>query len=216
LKHVLVPASVENFSPHRSISGLTGVLKRSIDCVLAAAGLIVLAPLFAVIAALVRVADGGPIFYRQTRVGFCGCPFTIIKFRTMIQDAERDLGPIWAVPHDPRCTRIGYYLRRLGLDELPQLWNVLRGEMSLVGPRPERPEFTSEFSSELTEYDVRQAVQPGLTGYAQVHGWRGYTSLEERLRHDLYYIRNWSLALDAYILAITLIRGWSERTRNGV
>jgi exopolysaccharide biosynthesis polyprenyl glycosylphosphotransferase len=206
----------DSCSPHRSISGITGTLKRSIDCILAGAGLIILAPLLAVIAAVVRLTDGGPIFYRQTRVGFCGCPFTIIKFRTMAEDAERHLGPIWAVPHDPRCTRIGYYLRRLGLDELPQLWNVLRGDMSLVGPRPERPEFTGEFGRELPEYSGRQIVQPGLTGYAQVHGWRGYTSLEQRLRHDLYYINNWSFGLDVYILLMTIIRGWSERTRNGV
>lgn len=133
----------------------------------------------------------------------------------MHAQAERDLGPIFSVPHDPRCTRAGYYLRRLGLDELPQLLNILRGDMSFVGPRPERPEFTQEFCQEYPEYELRQSVQPGLTGYAQIHGWRGYTSLEERLRHDLYYIRNWSLALDVYIFFMTVLRGCSERTRAG-
>ena len=103
----------------------------------------------------------------------------MIKFRTMREDAERHLGAIWSVPQDPRCTKLGYYLRRSGLDELPQLWNVLRGEMSIVGPRPERPEFTREFRKEHRNYDVRHVVRGGLTGYAQVHGWRGFTSLEE-------------------------------------
>jgi lipopolysaccharide/colanic/teichoic acid biosynthesis glycosyltransferase len=131
----------------------------------------------------------------------------------MHEDAELDLGAIWAVPGDPRCTRIGYYLRRFGLDELPQLWNVLRGEMSLVGPRPERPEFTREFRKEHCGYDIRHEVRGGITGYAQIHGWRGYTSIEERLRHDIYYVRNWSIALDAYIVVMTLFRGWSEKTQ---
>lgn len=191
-------------------------MKRAMDCVVAAAALILLAPLLALIAVIVRAADGGAVFYRQTRVGFRGQVFTIYKFRTMNPDAERDLGPVWSVPHDPRCTRIGYYLRRLGFDELPQLWNILRGEMSFVGPRPERPCFTSEFREQYPDYDVRHRVQPGLTGYAQIHGWRGLTSLDERLRHDLYYVENWSLALDAYIFCMTALRGWSERTRSGI
>jgi lipopolysaccharide/colanic/teichoic acid biosynthesis glycosyltransferase len=170
----------------------------------------------AAIALVVRAQDGGAVFYRQTRVGLDGRPFTIIKFRSMHEDAEQDLGPVWSVPHDPRCTRFGYYLRRSGFDELPQLWNILRGEMSLVGPRPERPGFTREFCKEYNEYDIRLTVQPGLTGYAQAYGWRGYTSLEERLRHDLYYVNNWSVALDIYILLMTPLRLCSERTRTGV
>jgi lipopolysaccharide/colanic/teichoic acid biosynthesis glycosyltransferase len=186
------------------------------DCFVAVIALILLAPVFAAIAIIIKAADGGAIFYRQIRVGLQGRHFTIIKFRTMNEDAERDLGPIWSVPRDPRCTRPGYYLRRLGLDELPQLWNILRGDMSFVGPRPERPHFTREFRKQYHGYDVRQTVQPGLTGYAQIHGWRGFTSLEDRLRHDLYYVSNWSLALDAYIFFMTVIRGLSERTRDGV
>jgi len=160
--------------------------------------------------------DGGSIFYLQTRVGLSGRRFTMIKFRTMHEHAERDLGAIWSVPSDPRCTRIGYHLRRSGFDELPQLWNVLRGDMSLVGPRPERPEFTRGFGKEYPDYYRRHAVRGGLTGYAQIHGWRGYTSLEERLLHDLYYVRNWSVLLDLYVIVMTPIRGWSERTRMGV
>ncbi len=187
-------------------------MKRSIDVVVSAIALIVLAPAFAAVALAVRFTDGGAVLYRQTRVGLDGRHFTIIKFRTMQEHAERDLGAIWSVPRDPRCTKVGYYLRRTGLDELPQLWNIMRGEMSLVGPRPERPEFTREFRKEHREYDVRHTVRTGLTGYAQIHGWRGYTSLDERLRHDIYYVRNWSLTLDVYILGKTLLRGWSERT----
>jgi exopolysaccharide biosynthesis polyprenyl glycosylphosphotransferase len=193
-----------------------GLVKRAFDIVLSATGLVILAPLFAVIALAIRFGDAGGVLYRQKRIGLAGKPFTIIKFRTMQEHAERDLGAIWSVPDDPRCTRLGSFLRRSGLDELPQLWNILRGDMSLVGPRPERPEFTREFRKEHPDYEVRHSVPCGLTGYAQIHGWRGYTSLEERLRHDLYYVRNWSLRLDLYIVLMTFLRGWSERTRTGV
>ena len=209
-------AEFPKFSRHKSIRGLPGVIKRCFDIVCATAALILLSPLFVLIAILIRMEDGSSVFYRQTRVGLNRRRFTILKFRTMREDAERDLGAMWSVPGDPRCTRVGYYLRRSGFDELPQLWNILRGDMSLVGPRPERPEFTREFRREHDNYDLRHVVRSGLTGYAQIHGWRGYTSLEERLRHDLYYVRNWSLHLDLYIVVMTLLRGWSERTRNGV
>jgi lipopolysaccharide/colanic/teichoic acid biosynthesis glycosyltransferase len=178
--------------------------------------MVFLSPLLAAIAAAVYLTDRGPVFYRQNRVGLSGQGFTIIKFRTMNEGAERDLGPIWAVQHDPRCTPIGSVLRRFGLDELPQLWNILKGEMSLIGPRPERPQFTRRFKKEHRGYEVRESVRPGLTGFAQVHGWRGCTSLEERLRHDLHYVKHWSLALDVKVLALTLAWGWSERTRQGV
>lgn len=204
-----------NASGHKSVSGLQGFFKRSIDLAVSAAALIILAPAFAVIAIAVYFNGRGPVLYRQARLGLHGRLFTIIKFRTMHEHAERELGAVWSVPQDPRCTRVGYWLRRSGLDELPQLWNILRGEMSLVGPRPERPEFTREFREEHPGYDVRHTVRAGLTGYAQIHGWRGYTSLEERLRHDLYYARNWSLALDFRIVLMTLLRGWSERTTKG-
>jgi putative colanic acid biosynthesis UDP-glucose lipid carrier transferase len=201
---------------HRAVAGFGGFAKRAIDVVFALAGLIALSPLLVVIALAIRLSDGGPAFSRQIRVGLDRRRFTMIKFRTMRRDAERDLGAIWSVPGDPRCTPIGTYLRPSGFDELPQLWNVLRGQMSLVGPRPERPEFTREFRKEHSNYDVRHNVRPGITGYAQIYGWRGYTSLEERLRHDIYYVSHWSLWLDVRILAMTLVRGWSQRTRDGV
>jgi lipopolysaccharide/colanic/teichoic acid biosynthesis glycosyltransferase len=191
-------------------------VKRSFDVSVASAALILLSPLLTLIALIVRICDGGAVFYRQTRVGLDGRHFTMIKFRTMAEDAESHLGAIWAVPHDPRCTRVGYYLRRLGLDELPQLWNVIRGDMSIVGPRPERPEFTREFRKEYQSYELRHVVQGGLTGFAQIHGWRGCTSLEERLRHDIYYVSNWSFRLDLYVVFMTFLRGWSERTRKGL
>jgi putative colanic acid biosysnthesis UDP-glucose lipid carrier transferase len=187
-----------------------------VDIVFSAVALIGLLPLLVLIAVAVRLTSGRPVLYRQTRITLRGRPFDIIKFRTMQDGAEQELGAIWSVPNDPRCTRLGHVLRRLGFDELPQLWNILRGEMSLVGPRPERPEFTREFRNDHPGYDLRHVVRCGLTGYAQVHGWRGYTSIEERLRHDLHYVQNWSLLLDIKILGLTLLRGWSERTRNGV
>ena len=186
------------------------------DAAGALVALIVLTPLLIALAIIVRLTDSGPVLYTQTRVGLNGVPFRIYKFRTMSVGAERDLGPVWSVPNDPRCTRTGAWLRRIGLDELPQLWNILRGEMSFVGPRPERPNFVEEFRSEFTQYDLRHSVRAGLTGYAQIHGWRGYTGIEDRLKHDLHYVGNWSLALDLRIFLLTLLRGWSERTRNGV
>lgn len=179
-------------------------------------GLIVLSPLLTVIACFVTFSDGGAVLYRQRRVGLHGRRFTILKFRTMGEDAEKGLGAVWSVPRDPRCTRLGGYLRRFALDELPQLWNVLKGDMSLVGPRPERPEFTREFRREHAGYEVRHSVRPGISGFAQVYGWRGYTSIEERLRHDLFYITHWSMVLDVRIILLTFVRVWSEKTRNGV
>jgi lipopolysaccharide/colanic/teichoic acid biosynthesis glycosyltransferase len=178
-------------------------------------GATILSPVLLVTAAAIRLSGTGPVLYRQTRVGLNGLRFTILKFRTMATTAEAGTGPRWATPDDPRCTRIGAWLRRSGIDELPQLWNVLCGDMSLIGPRPERPEFVERFRDEHENYDQRHRVPSGLTGYAQVHGWRGDTDLAARLRHDLYYVRHWSLALDLRLLLETLVHGWSERTRNG-
>lgn len=180
------------------------VLKRVEDLVGAAIGLVLSAPFLFVAALIIRRTSPGPAFYRQTRCGEGGRPFTLYKLRTMVTDAEAATGPVWTQPDDPRRTPFGAWLRRWNLDELPQLWNVLRGEMSLVGPRPERPEFVEKFRDEIGRYMWRHAGKPGMTGWAQIHGLRGQTDLRERIRYDLWYLENWSLALDFKILLRTL------------
>jgi exopolysaccharide biosynthesis polyprenyl glycosylphosphotransferase len=178
--------------------------KRVVDIVGSAIGLALLAPLFVVVGTLVLITTGRPIFYTQERVGQGGRIFRIIKFRSMKRDAESETGPIWASDHDSRCTKIGDWLRHTNIDELPQLVNVLLGDMSLVGPRPERPVFVSQFRSVMPDYDYRHAVPMGMTGWAQVHGWRGRTSLRKRLQYDRDYIRRWSFFLDVQILFMTV------------
>jgi lipopolysaccharide/colanic/teichoic acid biosynthesis glycosyltransferase len=144
-------------------------------------------------------------------MGLDGRRFTLLKFRSMIDDAEKHTGPVWASEDDPRTTPLGRWLRQTSLDELPQLINVLRGEMSLVGPRPERPPLIDEFRSSIPKYMLRHKVKAGMTGWAQVNGWRGNTSLERRIEHDLEYIENWSLWRDVKILALTLLSGFRGR-----
>jgi exopolysaccharide biosynthesis polyprenyl glycosylphosphotransferase len=177
------------------------------DILGASLGLLLLSPLFVVIAVLVACSSPGPILYWQERVSLDGRRFWIAKFRTMRVDAEAPGQPRWTRPGDPRRTKIGAFLRRTNLDELPQLWNVLKGEMSLVGPRPERPYFVEQFSQEIPKYLDRHLVKSGLTGWAQIHGLRGDTSIARRTQYDLYYVQNWSLWLDLRILAITLWQG---------
>jgi Undecaprenyl-phosphate glucose phosphotransferase len=192
------------------LTGWMSLVKRTLDLALASAALVALSPVFAVIAAAIRLT-GRPIFYRQRRMGLDGRPFEIVKFRSMKPGAEDDLGPTWAAPDDPRRTRVGRFLRRWSLDELPQLVNVVKGEMSLVGPRPERPEFVREFKEKFPQYMLRHRVRAGITGWAQVNGWRGATDLAKRIEYDLYYIENWSLALDVKILWLTLRYGIRHR-----
>lgn len=180
------------------------MLKRAMDIVFSLAGLLALSPVFAVIAILVRKDSKGPIFYRQERIGENGKRFMLLKFRTMKLDAESETGPVWAKEDDPRRTRLGSWLRKSNLDELPQLWNVLIGNMSLVGPRPERPVFVSQFKEGIQQYMARHSIRSGMTGWAQVNGLRGNTSIEERTKYDLYYIENWSLSFDIKILFLTL------------
>lgn len=189
------------------MQGWHSMVKRLMDLGVATAALLVLLPLLPVVAALIWFEDRGPIFYRQERMGLDGRSFMILKFRSMRVNAESSTGPVWAVKDDPRRTRIGEFLRRWSLDELPQLWNVVRGDMSIIGPRPERPAFVREFKHKLPQYMVRHRVKAGITGWAQVHGWRGNTSIKKRLQYDLYYIENWSLMLDLKILWMTLRHG---------
>ncbi len=191
--------------------GLSLVVKRSVDLALSLVLLLPLAPVMFVIAGLIRLIDGRPILYRQERVGLGGRVFTLYKFRTMRVDAERDTGPVWAEQDDRRATSIGAFLRRTSLDELPQLWNVLLGQMSLVGPRPERPVFTETFKKTVPSYMLRHRMKAGVTGWAQINGWRGNTSLDKRTQFDLYYVRNWTVWFDLKILALTCLRGWGRR-----
>jgi exopolysaccharide biosynthesis polyprenyl glycosylphosphotransferase len=178
--------------------------KRLVDIVGAAIGLLLLTPLFLTVATLILLTSGRPIFYTQDRIGQGGRRFRIVKFRSMRLDAETQTGPIWAENHDKRCTRIGDWLRHSNIDELPQLFNVLTGDMSLVGPRPERPMFVDKFLAEVPDYEYRHAVPVGMTGWAQVHGWRGRTSLRKRVQYDLDYIGRWSFWLDLRILLMTV------------
>lgn len=190
----------------RPLYGLGSVAKRTLDVVLSIVLLLVSAPLLLLLGFLVRATSRGPALYRQERMGLDGRRFGMLKFRTMRQDAESDSGPVFARPGDARVTPVGRWMRRLSLDELPQLWNVLRGEMSLVGPRPERPRFIEEFRNMFPSYMLRHSVRAGMTGWAQVHGLRGDTSLEERLRYDLEYIDRWSVLFDLEILGRTAVQ----------
>jgi len=169
----------------------------------------VLSPLLAVLALSVKLSPG-PVLFAQERVGLDGKPFRMLKFRTMRADAEAQ-GPQFAQAKDPRVTAIGGLLRRSSLDELPQLWNVFKGDMSLVGPRPERPIFIDQFRRRIPRYQLRHMVKAGMTGWAQIHGLRGNTSIQKRVEYDLYYIEHWSLLLDLRILARTVAFGFLSR-----
>ena len=195
-------------------SGLYGwnsVLKRAMDLAIGSLVLCLFSPVMAVIALVIKLTSAGPVLYRQERMGLDGERFWMLKFRTMIDNAESRTGPVWSADDDPRVTSLGRWLRSTSLDELPQLWNVLRGEMSLVGPRPERPPLIDEFRRSIPKYMLRQKVKAGMTGWAQVNGWRGNTSLERRIEHDLEYIENWSLWCDIKILALTIVGGFRNR-----
>jgi Undecaprenyl-phosphate glucose phosphotransferase len=191
--------------------GWNQVLKRVFDVVVSALALMALSPLLLAIAIGVKLTSRGPVLYRQERMGLDGRRFSMLKFRSMVPDAEAATGPQWAVPGDPRRTGFGALLRSTSLDELPQLANVLRGEMSLVGPRPERPSFVEEFRRRVPRYMLRHKVKAGITGWAQINGWRGNTSIEKRIEYDLYYIERWSLGFDVKILLQTLWLGFRNR-----
>jgi exopolysaccharide biosynthesis polyprenyl glycosylphosphotransferase len=188
-----------------TLNGSRAVQKRALDLILSILLLVLLLPLMLLVVVIVLITSGWPILYRQERVGREGRRFRMLKFRTMKRDAERETGPTWAVADDPRRTPLGGLLRRTSLDELPQLLNVLLGHMSLVGPRPERPDFVDEFHESIQWYALRHRIKPGLTGWAQSHGLRGNTPLDKRVEHDNWYIENWSIPLDLKILARTSI-----------
>ena len=197
------------------------VFKRTFDLCLSILVLTLLSPLFVLVSLLIKVTSPGPIFFTQDRVGMNGKRFRIVKFRTMQQTPSLDPDSHWTVHNDQHITRLGRWLRRTNLDELPQVLNVLKGEMSIVGPRPERPFFLEQFRKEVPEYMARHYVKSGITGWAQVNGWRGDTPIPERVAHDLFYIRNWAVSFDIKILLLTLARmflpgaGSLQRERQG-
>lgn len=195
-------------NPHH---GLGGFSKRGVDLLGAAMGLILFSPVMLLIAAIVRFSSPGPAIFKQTRVGLGGETFQIYKFRTMYHAEDEQRPASWTTRNDPRVTRMGGWLRRMSLDELPQLFNVLLGDMSLVGPRPERPELIANFRDNWRGYILRQHVRAGITGWAQVNGLRGDTDLRKRVQLDLFYIRHWSLGFDLKILWLTLFRGFVHR-----
>lgn len=182
------------------------MIKRAMDIVISLTAIVVSFPIIALLAFLVRLDSSGEIFYVQERISGNGKKFRIYKLRSMVNDAEKDSGPVWAKANDPRTTRFGKFIRRYNLDELPQFINVLKGEMSIVGPRPERPYFVDKFKDEIPLYMRRHMVKTGITGWAQVHGLRGDTPVNERTQYDLYYVKNWSVLLDIKIMWKTL---WS-------
>ncbi len=214
LQHITLRAAVEDLDgvPIVNLSatplrGMASLVKRGMDVAAALAGILLFAPLFPLIAGAVWLTSRGPILYRQERMGLDGRSFELLKFRSMVVDAESGTGPVWTRERDPRITPVGRFIRKFSLDELPQFFNVLRGDMSMVGPRPERPHFVREFRENIPRYMLRHRVRAGMTGWAQVNGWRGNTSLERRIQYDLYYIENWSLTLDLKILWMTVANG---------
>ncbi|MGH9379871.1 MAG: undecaprenyl-phosphate glucose phosphotransferase [Thermoanaerobaculia bacterium] len=214
LQYAVLKATVDDFDGTPVINlcevplqGWSSMAKRAIDIGLALPAVALLAVFgLPLVWLAIRLEDSGPIFYRQVRMGLDGTPFAMLKLRSMRANAEATSGPVWALRDDPRRTRVGSFLRRWSLDELPQLWNVVKGDMSLVGPRPERPAFVREFKEKIPQYMLRHRVKAGMTGWAQIHGWRGNTSIRKRIQYDLYYIENWSLKLDLKILWLTVRR----------
>ncbi|MCR4317392.1 MAG: undecaprenyl-phosphate glucose phosphotransferase [Planctomycetes bacterium] len=187
--------------------GWNRILKRAFDIVFSLVVLIVLSPIYLIVALFVKLTSPGPIFYGQERCGLDGKSFTCWKFRSMRTDAEQQTGAVWAVKDDPRRTKFGTFIRKTSIDELPQFWNVFVGDMSVVGPRPERPVFIEEFKQHIPKYMLRHKMKAGITGWAQVHGYRGDTSLRKRIQYDLYYIQNWSLMLDIKCIFLTFFTG---------
>jgi Undecaprenyl-phosphate glucose phosphotransferase len=218
LRYVTLGCEVENIDGFPVVRlndspmfGFGALAKRATDVIGSIFALVLLAPVMAAIGVLVKLTSPGPIFYAQERMGLDGHTFHMLKFRSMKMDAESGSGAVWAQQTDDRRTALGTFLRKTSLDELPQFWNVLLGDMSLVGPRPERPVFVNKFRHEIPLYNVRHKVKAGITGWAQVNGWRGNTALDRRIECDLFYIRNWSYSFDIKILFVTLYKGFVHK-----
>ena len=192
------------------MTGWNQILKRLMDICGSFFAIVLFAPPMLVIAILIKLTSSGPCLYGQERMGLDGQKFRALKFRSMRIDAETQTGAVWASENDERRTKFGIFLRKYSLDELPQLFNVFKGEMSLVGPRPERPIFIEQFKSQIPHYMLRHKVKAGITGWAQINGWRGNTSLEKRIEFDLYYIERWSIWFDVKILLLTLFKGFFD------
>ena len=187
------------------------LVKRTMDIFGSIAAIVLFSPVMLLCAALVKLTSPGPVLYKQVRVGLHNRNFEMFKFRSMEVQPEAEEKKAWTVKNDPRVTGIGKFMRRTSLDELPQLFNILKGDMSLVGPRPERPFFVEKFREEIPRYMVKHQVRPGLTGWAQVNGYRGDTSIRKRIEYDLYYIENWTLGLDIKILFLTIFKGFINK-----
>ena len=197
-----------------SVTPMDGVnrwIKALEDKVVSLLILLLISPFMLLIALAVKLSSPGPVFYKQTRLSWNGREFEMYKFRTMPLDAEGQSGPVWATSGEMRATAVGAFLRKTSLDELPQFWNVLKGDMSIVGPRPERKVFVERFKDEIPSYMQKHMVKAGITGWAQVNGWRGDTDLQKRVEHDLYYIDNWSVWLDMKIIFLTLFKGFVHK-----
>ena len=187
------------------------IIKRIMDVAGSLLGILITSPIMLAAVILIKLTSPGPVIFKQERVGLHNKPFDMYKFRTMERQPPGEEKKAWTVRNDPRVTPVGRFLRRTSLDELPQLFNILRGNMSLVGPRPERPHFVEKFKEEIPRYMVKHQVRPGLTGWAQVNGYRGDTSITKRIEHDLYYIENWSPGFDFKILFLTIFKGFINK-----
>lgn len=216
LNHALIGYKISDFQGiptiavnDPSIEPSSLLVKRIFDIILSFSAIIILSPLLLTLALLVKLTSKGPIFYSQVRMGLDGVNFKMYKFRSMITGQANTQG--WTVKDDPRVTPIGKFIRKTSLDELPQLWNIFIGDMSVVGPRPERPTYVEKFREEIPNYMLRHKMKAGLTGWAQVNGWRGDTSIEKRIQCDLYYIKNWSVWMDISIIIMTFYKGFINR-----
>lgn len=187
------------------------VVKRLVDIVGSVFGIVITAPLMLVLAIIIKATSEGPVIFSQERVGLHNKPFKMYKFRTMVEQTQKEESRGWTTKDDPRVTKVGKFLRKTSIDELPQLYNIFLGQMSLVGPRPERPQYVEKFKEEIPRYMIKHQVRPGLTGWAQVNGLRGDTSIEKRIEYDLYYIENWTMEFDIKILFLTVFKGFINK-----